>query len=155
MEWWQVIKNVTLLLFTGHPVRTKMNLISNILALDNNPFIFVVIRDLREKSKNWYPLDRTTYEGQYNWNHCTSFWPAPINSWSYAHLRKIIIMYRFGFYFSTQYGCKLRCSFFPSCKLPSPNFPKFDFKINYPSLYEREVWDCQVADVILIRRAIY
>ena len=32
------------------------------LAL-NNPFMLVVIGDLKAKSKNWYPLDRTTYEG--------------------------------------------------------------------------------------------
>ena len=32
------------------------------LAL-NNPFMLVVIGDLNAKSKNWYPLDRTTYEG--------------------------------------------------------------------------------------------
>ena len=29
----------------------------------NNPFMLVVIGDLNAKSKNWYPLDRTTYEG--------------------------------------------------------------------------------------------
>ena len=32
------------------------------LAL-NNPFMLVVIADLNAKSQNWYPLDRTTYEG--------------------------------------------------------------------------------------------
>ena len=32
------------------------------LAL-NNPFMLVVIADLNAQSKNWYPLDRTTYEG--------------------------------------------------------------------------------------------
>ena len=32
------------------------------LAL-NNPFMLVVIGDLNAKSKNWYPSDRTTYEG--------------------------------------------------------------------------------------------
>ena len=34
-------------------------------------------------------------------------------------------------------------------------FAKFDLKIYYPSLYEREVWHCQEADAILIRQAIY
>ena len=29
----------------------------------NNPFMLVVIGDLNAKSKNWYPLDRTTCEG--------------------------------------------------------------------------------------------
>ena len=32
------------------------------LAL-NNPFMLVVIGDFKAKSKNWYPFDRTTYEG--------------------------------------------------------------------------------------------
>ena len=35
------------------------------LAL-NNTFMFVVIGDLNAKSKNWYPSDRTTYEGNIN-----------------------------------------------------------------------------------------
>ena len=29
----------------------------------NNPFILVVTGDLNAKLKNWYPLDRTTCEG--------------------------------------------------------------------------------------------
>ena len=28
----------------------------------NNPFMLIVIGDLNAKSKNWYPLDRTTYD---------------------------------------------------------------------------------------------
>ena len=34
----------------------------NKLALDN-PFMLVFIGDLTAKSKSWYPLDGTTYEG--------------------------------------------------------------------------------------------
>ena len=125
-----VISNVASFVSTGHPVRTKMNLILfqkkieillDKLAL-NNPFMLAVIGDLNAKSKNWYPSDRTTLCGQYNWNHYFSFWLAPINSWSNANLRKIINMYRFDFYFSTQYGCKLGCPFFPSCLLPPPKY---------------------------------
>ena len=33
------------------------------LALDNL-FMLVVIGDLNANSKNWYPLDRTTYKGK-------------------------------------------------------------------------------------------
>ena len=29
----------------------------------NDPFMLVVIGDLHAKSKNWYPSERTTYEG--------------------------------------------------------------------------------------------
>ena len=29
----------------------------------NNPFMLAVTGDLNAKSKNWYPLDRTNYEG--------------------------------------------------------------------------------------------
>ena len=34
----------------------------------NNPFKIVVIGNLNEKSKNWYPLERTTYEGRGQYN---------------------------------------------------------------------------------------
>ena len=34
----------------------------------NNPFKIVVIGNLNEKSNNWYPLERTTYEGRGQYN---------------------------------------------------------------------------------------
>ena len=40
----------------------KLKITLDKLALDNL-FMLVVIGDLNAKSKNWYPLDRTTYKG--------------------------------------------------------------------------------------------
>ena len=63
----------------------------------NNPFMPVVIGDLNAKSKNWYPSDRTTYEG--------NIIETITSHVGLHHLihdpTQIIIMYRFDLYFST------------------------------------------------------
>ena len=81
------------------------------LAL-NNPFMFVVIGDLNAKSKNWDPLDRTTYEGNIIETITSHFGLHQLIHDATHILEKSSSC--IDLIFSTQYGCKLGCSFFPS-----------------------------------------
>ena len=159
-----MVNNVILFLSTGQPVRIKMNLNSfqkilkttlDMLAL-NNTFMFVVIGGLNAKSKNWYPSDRTTYEGNIIEAITSHFClhqlihdPKHILEKSSSCIDLIFtsqpnMVVKSGVHSSLHANCHHQCV-----------FAKFDLKIYYPLPYEREVWYYQEANSILIRRAIH
>ena len=64
-------------------------------------------------------------------------------------------MYITNFYILTKFSYGIWSSFFVKRKLSLPyNVSKFNLKINYPPLYEREVWHYQKANADQIRQVI-
>ena len=120
----------------------------------NNPFMLVVIGDLNTKSKNVYPLDGTTYEGNiietitsYFGQHQLIHDPTHILEKSLSCIDLIFtsrpnMVVNSGVHSPLHADCHHQIV-----------FAKFD--LYYPPPFEREVWQYQKADVILIRRTIY
>ena len=109
------------------------------LAL-NNHFMLVAIRDLNAKSKNWYPLDRTTYEGNVIESITSNFGlhqlihdPTHILEKSSSCVDLI-----FTFQPNMVVNSNVHSSLHANCR-HQILFAKFDLKVYYPPPYEREV----------------
>ena len=153
-----------MLLSTGCPVRTKMNLIlfqKNLeITLDklalNNPFMLVVIRELNSTSKNWYLSDRTTYEGNIIVTISSHFGlhelvhdPTDILEKSSSCIDLI---------FASQPSMVVNLGVHSSLYANRHYqivFAKFDIEIYYLPSYERKVWDYQEVDAICISWVIH
>ena len=121
----------------------------------NNPYLTVILGDFNAKSSLWCNNDITTYEGskidgatsQFGLNQIIK---EPIHfigdSSSCIYLiftTQPHLVMESGVYFSLQANCHHHI-----------NFAKFNLKIHYAPLYEREVWHYQKANVDQIRQAI-
>ena len=118
--------------------------------------MLVVIEDLDAKLKNWYPLGRTTYEGNIIETFTSHFGlhqlihdPTHILGESSSCIdliftSQLIMVVNSGVHSPVHANCHHQIV-----------FEKFDLKIYYPPPYECEVWHYQEADSILIRRAIH
>ena len=116
--------------------------------------MLVVIADLNAKSQNWYPLDRTTYEGNIIETITSHFGlhqlihdPTHILEKSSSCIDLIFtsqpnMVVNSGVHSSLHANCHHQIV-----------FAKFDLKVYHPPPYEHEVWHYQEADAILIRRA--
>ena len=115
-----------------------------------------VIGDFNAKSKNWYPLDRTTYEGNiietitsYFGLHqlihdSTRFLGKSASCVDLIFTSQPNIVVNSGVYSSLHANCHHQTA-----------FAKFVLKIYYPPPYKHEVWHYQEADAILIRWAVH
>ena len=115
--------------------------------------------DLRNKfagNQIWYPLDRTTNEGNIIETITSQFVqhelihdPTHILEKSSSCIDLIFtsqpnMVVNSGVHSCLHANCHLQIV-----------FAKFDLKIHYPSPHERQVWHYQEADAILIRRTIH
>ena len=127
----------------------------NKLAL-KNPFMLAVIRDLNAKSKNWYPLGRTTCEGNIIETIISHFGRHQlIHDPTYILGKSSSCI---DFIFTSQPNMVVNSGVHSSLHANCHHqivFAKFDLKVYYLPPYEREVWHYQQANSIRIRRAIH
>ena len=146
-----------------HPFRTIEfdSLSKNLeITLDKlvlkNPFMLAVVGDFNAKSKNWYPLDKTTYEGNITETITSHFGLHQLIHDPTHILGKSSLCVDLTFtsqpYMVVNSG--VHSSLHANCHYHIV-FAKFDLKIYYPPPYERKVWHYQEADAFLIRRAIH
>ena len=79
----------------------------------NNPFIAVVIGDLNAKLKNWYPLDRSTCEGNII-ETITSHFDLHKLIYDPTHILRNSLPYIDLILLLNQIWLKFMCPFFPS-----------------------------------------
>ena len=118
--------------------------------------MLVVIGDLNAKSKNWYPLDTTTYESNAIKTITSHF---GLHELIYDHPHTLeeslsCIDLSFTSQHNMVANSGVHSSLHANCHHQIA-FAKFDLKIYYPPPCEREVWHYQEADATVIRRAIH
>ena len=139
-------------LFESFKENLELNLES---AVQNNPFLVVLLGDFNAKSSNWCKNDTTTTEGKAIENITSQFdlhqmidEPTHILE-SFSSCIDLI--------FTSQPNLTTESGVHLSLNLNSHHqiiFAKFSLEIHYPPPYFREVWHYQDANADLIRRAI-
>ena len=138
-------------LFESFKENLELNLES---AVQNNPFLVVLLGDFNAKSSNWCKNDITTTEGKAVENISSQFGlhqmiNEPIHILeSFSSCIDLI--------FTSQLNLVTESGLHPSLHLNSHHqiiFAKFDLDIRYPPPYFRDVRHYQDANTVLIRRA--
>ena len=139
-------------LFESFKENLELNLES---AVQNNPFLVVLLGDFNAKSSNWCKNDITTTEGkaiekmssQFGLNQMINE-PTHILESSFSCIDLI---------FTSQPNLITESRVHPSLHLNSHHqiiiFAKFNLEIHHPLPYFRDVWHYQNANTDLIRRA--
>ena len=132
------------------------NLKLNLDAMtDNNPFLVVVIGDFNARSLSWCINDKSNYEGtkidcittEYDLKQAINE-PTHLLENSSSCIDLI---------FTSQPNLMMDAGVHPSLHTNCHHqivYAKFNLKIHYPPLFEREVWHFQKADISIIRRAM-
>ena len=122
---------------------------------NSNPFIIVAIGDFNAKTTKWYENDMTSYKGLKT-NFITSQFglqqlihePTHLTGKSFSCI-DLIVASQPNFVMESRVHSSLHSSYHHQIVLA-----KFDLKIFYPPLYEREIWHFDKANADLIRRSI-
>ena len=124
------------------------------LAL-NNPFMFVVIRELNLTSKNEHPLDRTTYEGNMIETITSNFDLHQLVHDPTHILEKSLCI---DLIFTSQLNMMVNLGVHSSLHANfhyQVLFAKFYLEIYYSPQYQCEAWHYREADAIFIRQVIH
>ena len=124
-------------------------------AVQNNPFLVVLLGDFNAKSSNWSKNDITTTEGKVIENISSQFGlHQMINELTHVSVSSSSCI---DLIFTSQPNLITESGVHPSLHPNSHHqiiFAKFNLKIHYPPPYFREVWHYHDANTDLIRRAI-